>query len=33
MEKTNIQAELAMIDAADISELKEMFRAEFGFDI
>lgn len=33
MKKTNIQAELALIDAADISELKEMFRQEFGFDI
>ena len=33
MKKTNIQAELALIDAADISELKDMFRAEFGFDI
>ena len=33
MKKTNIQAELALIDAADISELKGMFRAEFGFDI
>ncbi len=33
MKKTNIQAELAIIDAADISELKEMFRTEFGFDI
>ena len=33
MKNTDIQAELAIIDAADISELKDMFRAEFGFDI
>ena len=33
MKNTDIQAELAIIDAANISELKEMFRREFGFDI
>ena len=33
MKNIDIQAELAIIDAASISELKEMFRQEFGFDI
>lgn len=33
MKNIDIQAELAIIDAANISELKEMFRQEFGFDI
>lgn len=33
MKNIDIQAELAIIDAANISALKEMFRQEFGFDI